>query len=107
MVAIISRPSALAMARGPGASTEVGRIFWPSAAEAVSRHTATKMDRPVILLSLADRGESRAGHAAKTTPSNGTGPLFLRCAGKKSTGNFETGNRQRATNRRGYDVCAI
>ena len=28
-------------------------------------------------ISLTDRGKSRTGHAAKTTPSGGTGPLFL------------------------------
>jgi len=36
-------------------------------------------------VSLADRGESRTGHAAKTAPSNSTGPLFLRWAGKQKT----------------------
>lgn len=29
------------------------------------------------LVSLTDRGKSRTGHDAKTTPSGGTGPLFL------------------------------
>jgi len=28
-------------------------------------------------VSLTDRGKSRTGHAAKTTPSGGTGPLFF------------------------------
>ena len=37
------------MGRGPGLSAVAGRIFWPSAAEAVARHNATKMNRRVIL----------------------------------------------------------
>src|SRR5580700_3958424 len=97
MVARISRPSAPAMGRGPGASREVGRIFWPSAADALRRHTATKMDRHVTLLSLADCGESRAGPAAKTTPSDGTGPFFCGGLGKNrlKTVRLETEKRRR------------
>src|SRR6266404_7630721 len=44
-------------------------------------------------VSLADRGESRTGHVAKTTPSDGTGPLF--CVGlenKKRARSPKAGN---------------
>src|SRR4029077_18941070 len=79
MADTILRPSVLAMGRGLGVSAEGGRTFWPSAADAVARHNATKMNRLVIIVSFADRGESRTGHDAKTTPSDRTGLLF--CVG--------------------------
>lgn len=49
MVARILRPSARAIGRGADVSAEVGRIFWPSEADAVARHSTRKMNRPIIL----------------------------------------------------------
>ena len=49
-------------------------------------------------VSLADRGENRTGHAAKTTPSEGTGPLF--CVGledKKRARSFKAGTKNAAS----------
>ena len=42
-------------------------------------------------VSLADPGESRTGHAAKTTPSDGTGPFFAGWKNKKRARSFKTG----------------
>jgi len=85
IVARILRPSVLAMGRGPDVSAEAGRTLWPSAAEAVARHNAMKDESTRHFVSLADRGERRTGHAAKTTPSNGTGPFFFAVGWKQKT----------------------
>jgi hypothetical protein len=46
-------------------------------------------------VSLPDRGKSRNGYAAKSTPSGSTGPLFL-LGWKRITRNFEAGGCQPA-----------
>src|SRR5215467_11280360 len=79
MVARILRPSVLVRGRGSTGCAALARVFWPNTAGpiALARHSTAKMNRRLILLSLADPGECRTDYAANRALSLGTGSFFL------------------------------